>query len=727
MNAAHRFCGLTLLFTALLAAPSGAQPIRGVVVSTSGALIPGANVFILETLEGIVTGTDGRFAITTAERGNLTLVVKRLGFEGQQRVVTPAERDSVLISLAPATVALSAVSVQAGAYTAGEERGATLTPLEVVTTPGSAADINRTIQTLPGVQSVDEGTGLFVRGGDFTETRVFLNEAPLLNPVQLFSPSGTFVGTVDPFLLDGIFFSSGGFGARYGDALSGVVGLRTKGTTTGSAGTLGAGLAAFSADVAVPVTPSLTVRAAGNRFNLQPVLDVNGATREFDPAPHGRDVSGSVVWTYAGGAELKVFAVDQNNRLGIGIEDPAFSGTYANRVRSRHTVVNWRQVVGRFSPQIAIAESRLDRGELFGSFQLASDLRERQLFGQVDWQASGEIVVRAGGEHASLSSGIVGSVPASAADPRPDARITVLDADRTGHRTGTFVELDWRRGNWRVIPGLRSDQSDLTQQRTYDPRLNVAWRIIEGVTATAAWGIYHQVPDPLLFEEEIGPGNLPSMRARQAVIGLQVGEENVAFRVEAWHKQYRDLAQQDRDHHVVAGGTGSARGVDLFMRLPPLFGFSGRSVMSFVRARRTDPNTGLDARAPYDISLSSTLIVERAFAAGFRAGAAWRHATGKPFTPVAGATFADSLGVFVPAYGAPMSDRFPAFRRFDVSLSQFRMLNPAWAAVVYFSVSNVLDRANTYEWRYNADYTERTAIRSIFNRAVYFGASLIRQ
>lgn len=106
----------------------------------------------------------------------------------------------------------------ASSYTASEERTATLTPLEVVSIPGTAADVNRALQTLPGIQQVDEGTGLFVRGGDAYETKVFPNDAALLNPMDIQSPNGTFMGTVDPFLLDGIVFSSGGFGARYGNA-----------------------------------------------------------------------------------------------------------------------------------------------------------------------------------------------------------------------------------------------------------------------------------------------------------------------------------------------------------------------------------------------------------------------------------------------------------------------------------------------------------------------------
>src|SRR5205085_11885934 len=123
---------------------------------------------------------------------------------------------------------LGAVTVQAGRYVAADEPGATLTPLEIVTIPGAAANVNRAIQTLPGVAQVDEGTGLFVRGGDYTETRVFLNDGLLLNPPQLQRAAGTFTGTFDPFLLDHVSFISGGFGARYGDALSGVVALTTQ-------------------------------------------------------------------------------------------------------------------------------------------------------------------------------------------------------------------------------------------------------------------------------------------------------------------------------------------------------------------------------------------------------------------------------------------------------------------------------------------------------------------
>jgi hypothetical protein len=55
------------------------------------------------------------------------------------------------------------------------------------------------MQTLPGVQNIDEGTGLFVRGGDVNETRVLLNDAVMLSPYNYETPTGNYTVTVNPF------------------------------------------------------------------------------------------------------------------------------------------------------------------------------------------------------------------------------------------------------------------------------------------------------------------------------------------------------------------------------------------------------------------------------------------------------------------------------------------------------------------------------------------------
>ena len=147
------------------------RPLHGV-VTTGSAPLAGADVFLLETLEGTTTNVDGRFTIRTAQRDSVTLMVRHIGFRLEQRRMLPG--DSVAIVLVPQAAALTPFVVQAGSYTAGDDRRASLTSLQVASTPGATADVARAIQTLPGVQNVDEGTGLFVRGGDVSETKVLL-------------------------------------------------------------------------------------------------------------------------------------------------------------------------------------------------------------------------------------------------------------------------------------------------------------------------------------------------------------------------------------------------------------------------------------------------------------------------------------------------------------------------------------------------------------------------
>jgi vitamin B12 transporter len=717
-------CGATA--TGLFA-QSASRIVRGTVRSSDSRPISAANVFIIETLEGALTGDDGRFSISTGEKGQITLIVKRLGFAEQRRLLS--ERDTIqqVFTLEPRGVSLATVAVQAGQYTASEERGATLTPLEVVTTPGTAADVNRAIQSLPGVQAGDEGTALFVRGGDFTETRVFLNDAGLLTPVQLQSPSGTFTGTVDPFLLDGIFFSSGGFGARYGDALSGIAALRTQGRPTRTTATASAGLAALSGAAGFKLSPTLSFRVAGNRSNLDPMFRLNGTNRDYDPPPHGYDMSGSVIYNYRQTGELKVFAIRQTNALAFGVEEASYNGDFTVDTRGRAGVATWRDVFGFFSATVTVATSHNESGVDFGALRLTTSTDHTQVFGQTEWETPLGVAIRAGGELDHITSDYKGTIPATGYDVKPGARVTVVASDHDGNRTGAFIEGDWHPfAQARLVAGVRTDRSTLTDESTVDPRLSAAWRGPLGVTLTAAWGIYHQVPDPLYFDDSLSAGaQLDPMRAHQRILGAQVGNGSQMVRVEAYDKRYDDLAQRTRDYDVVGGGTGRARGVDIFAKGSVPLGVSGRVSYSYVSSRRTDPDTRVVTRAPFDVSHTMTAVAERTMFSTLRASVAWRYATGRPFTPVSGATYDASQNVYVPSYAAPMSERLPTFHRLDFSTSYFRQISPGLQSVVFVSLMNLLDRNNVQRYRYNADYSQRFTDPSLFERSVYFGATLI--
>lgn len=698
---------------ALLAQSDSTHVVRGAVRDSAGQPMSGVDVFLLSTLEGGATDSLGRFTFRTAARGTVTLMARKIGLLPARLAVILPSTGSIDIVVRAEPVSLEEISVSAGTYIAGEERGAQLTPLEVATTPGTTADIGRTIQTLPGVQSVDEGNAIFVRGGDYLETKTFVNDALLLTGFRYDNPTGTFSNTPNAFLLDGIFFSSGGFGARFGNALSGVVSLRTLGRPATTTGTLSAGLGALSAGGAWAPSGAVGLRGTLTRFSTSPIFWLNGTPREYDPSPNGVDASLSGVWSYREGAELKVFAISQESRFGLVQEQPT-SGTYRSKSRNSVAIVSWRDGFGRFSQTASLALGARRQNEAFGDFfDLDSDSDLAHFFTYAGYDATDRLTLRAGGEwerQAGHFSGVKG---------------IVIESRATDNRLAAFLEADWRLAErLKVTPGIRTDRACLPGRRTWDPRLAAAWLVGPDATLTLAAGVYHQVAEPLFYDAELGRPGLEPMRADQVVGGFQLGEGERIFRIEAYAKRYRDLAQLDREHAVVDGGTGTTKGFDLFLKGAAFWRVTGRMSYSYIRARRTDPNTGVLAPAPADITNALTLVLERPLAQALNSGIAFHYATGRPYTRVMSATFDPVGNTYVPTFGPPMGDRVPDLVRLDANLSRLISLGPKALLVVYASVNNLLNRKNIYSYTYTQDYTQRIAVPSLFNRSYYFGATL---
>ena len=117
---------------------------------------------------------------------------------------------------------LKAVTVISGSFAAGDtKRAATvLTSLDVITVGGGNADITSAVRTLPGAQQIGEKEGLFVRGGTGAETKQFIDGTLVNNPYFSNAADLGSRGRFSPFLFKGTVFSTGGYSALYGQALS---------------------------------------------------------------------------------------------------------------------------------------------------------------------------------------------------------------------------------------------------------------------------------------------------------------------------------------------------------------------------------------------------------------------------------------------------------------------------------------------------------------------------
>lgn len=688
--------------------------VTGRVTDDDGRPLARVVVLVLESGDSARTTTDGAFALATRWRGPATIVARALGrLPATADVTLPRAGDAPPLALvlvrAPAAIVPVRV-VAAGEYTVGEGAMATLTPLEVVRTPGTAASVARAVQTLPGVQNVDEGTGLFVRGGDLLETRVLVDDAWLPAPYRGDNPIGAAGASLDPFLLDRVTFSAGGFGARHGNAIAGLVTLDAQGRPTRRGGSLGLTTGGARMAGALPIGARAGVRAAAGVSDLGPFVRTFGEAQPFRPAPRGGDASASAEWGYREGGRVRVLGLAQRGEFGVGAPGALAAPDYRADTRTALVVASWRDSAGPLQPAVTIAGSRYARDERAGPFALASDYAVRQLVARLAWQATPALRLHVGGEHERLVATFDGTAGSG-------APIAVRSA---GTRTAQYAEVLWHAPlALQLAAGVRTDDATLTGRRTWDPRLSLAWT--RGTWAvTAAAGTYHQLPDPALVRE----ARPAPLRARHLVVGVQRDGDPLALRLEGWTRRSDGLPLVTRDRRVVAGGTGEAVGADALVRWRGGDAWGGRLAWSVLRARRTDPDTRLMARAPTDVTHSITLVGERRVGT-LQLSAAFRWATGRPFTDVVATRPDPVTGRPEPVWGAPFGARLPAQRRIDLGADWYRPLGGGRALVLFASLSNLLDRANVTDVGWSADFTERVPRRSPFNRALFAGATLL--
>ncbi len=123
----------------------------------------------------------------------------------------------------------------------------TIDPIIIRKIPGANAGIENILKTLPGVYSNNElSTQYAVRGGNYDENLVYVNEIEVYRPFLVRSGQQEGLSFTNTDLVQNVDFSAGGFQAKYGDKLSSVLDITyrtpTKFAANAEASFLGASL-----------------------------------------------------------------------------------------------------------------------------------------------------------------------------------------------------------------------------------------------------------------------------------------------------------------------------------------------------------------------------------------------------------------------------------------------------------------------------------------------------
>lgn len=100
----------------------------------------------------------------------------------------------------------------------------TIDPITIRLIPGANAGVENIIKTLPGVYSNNElSTSYAVRGGNYDENLVYVNEIEVYRPFLIRSGQQEGLSFTNTNMVENVDFSAGGFQSKYGDKLSSVL------------------------------------------------------------------------------------------------------------------------------------------------------------------------------------------------------------------------------------------------------------------------------------------------------------------------------------------------------------------------------------------------------------------------------------------------------------------------------------------------------------------------
>src|SRR5688572_13136585 len=221
---------LLILFVLLFVKSFSQIKMSGQVMQLGGEAIPGVNVFLKDTYDGASTDAQGYFEFETEMQGAQLLIAKFIGYKEFAQEIEIQNKDFVFtIQLIEEINELQAVTITAGAFAASDASRRTIfRAIDIATTAGATADIAGALNTLPGTQKVGESGRLFVRGGDGNETRTFIDGLVVLDAYRPSAPNTPSRGRFLPFMFKGTSFSTGGYSAEYGQALSSALVLDSK-------------------------------------------------------------------------------------------------------------------------------------------------------------------------------------------------------------------------------------------------------------------------------------------------------------------------------------------------------------------------------------------------------------------------------------------------------------------------------------------------------------------
>ena len=650
--------------------------VSGVVIEKNGDPVIGANIFIQGSYDGSMTDENGNFEFKTNTEGTQILEITYLGYETKTITNRVDQFKNLTITIRESAMSLDAVEITASTFKAGDNsKLAVLKPLDIVTTAGSMGDVIASLQTLPGTSANAEDGRLFIRGGDARESQIFIDGLKVFTPYSRTVSGTPSRGRYSPFLFKGVSFSTGGYEAEFGQALSGILDMNT-------------------IDEAIETKTDLSLMTVG--------LGVG----------HTQKIGNQSISLSASYTDLTPYFWLVNSRLGLKSPFRGFSGEgiYRNKTKNglfKFYVAGERQTIevrqfdldAQQDQEIGIRNSNyyfntnytsiLDdktsiyTGISFGvnndktgvdEFNINTDLIGTH--GKVAFKTliNDHFVLNYGADVIYQKDGIATSTDNNDFHFNDKISRTI---------TGSFIETDYFfTKNSAIKIGLRGENNNLIGNYELSPRITMAQKIGQKGQLSFAYGQFRQEVDKdYLFDEN---NKFENEKATHYLVNYNYKTDKQMLRLEGYYKKYDHLLKYDNSTEFNNEGNGYAYGADVFWRANKMIKYVDCWVSySYLISRRNYLNYPVEATTPFSTRHNLSVVGKRWFE-NLKSSVSFTYSftSGRPYENPNTAGF--------------MNERSKSFHNMSASwaylISQQKIL--------FFSVSNFPGFKNEYGYRY---------------------------
>ena len=669
---------LFFFFMGFATVNTSAQTISGMVLDEAGAPMPGCNVYLEGTFFGTSTNDKGEFSFTTEPADSAEFVVEFIGYQDFRKHISIQKDITLSVTLIEAFDKLNAVTVSAGSYGTGDnDKAAVLNSLDVVTTAGALADVSAALQTLPGTSKNGESGRLFVHGGSADETGTYIDGILVHQPYTSSAPNMAVRGRFNPFMFSGTAFSTGGYSAEYGQAMSSVLVMNTNELQDEEA--LNFGIMTIGADVAgTKKWKNGAITASANYMNLQPYMNLIPQNYGWKSAPEAYGGAISFRQKTAKNGLLKIYATaDESNLVQeqtlIGVPD--LTQTVGVKNKNRFVNTNWKaQVSEKWIVKLGGSFTYNTDNYGVGAVQLRDKLVGSHVKGIAIHEVNKKFHLRFGTEFFYKSF---------------EKRFSVTDgADSvlsyTDEKPAAFAEAEIYTSNDFVVKaGLRGEYSSYLEKANVSPRVSMAYKLGANSQVSFAYGWFYQDP---VNQQLIGRDYLNYEKAEHYILSYTKTFENRNFRGEVYYKKYTSLVKYPHENATYTNnGNGYAYGVDVFFRDKKTIKNGDYWISySYLKAERNYLNYPEQAAPPFSNAHTISVVYKHWFS-----------------------RLRSQLGATL-SYSSPRPHNNPNNIQFmDETLKTYKSLDLNWSFlhrenIIFFaSVTNVLGFENSFGYNYS--------------------------